>query len=125
IVAVVLGVSFTEAQPAKAQTSCIYNCYYAYGLYVKNPNGTPFTGYLTIQSGGGQPTQTNKHFTNGVMDSGYIWSGFESYWWYSPTSGIVLDIYNPSTYAWIGRGNMTRRYSTIPYLPDVAVTTLW
>lgn len=118
---VILGsVSFAQAPAAKAQT-CSTNCYYAYTIYLKQMNGTPFTGTATIYSGGGQPAQVNKVFTNGVMNSPvYVWSGYLYSW---VGSGIALDVYVGGQ--WVGRGLMTRRYSSPPTLPDVAIAQFW
>lgn len=121
VFAIVLGVVLTEYRPAKAQT-CMTNCYYAYQIYLKNKNGTPFTGYVDIHSGGGQPAQYNKHFTNGVMDSGYVWSGFVANW---VGSGIALNVYTPGGGTWLTQGIMSLRYTTVPTIPNVAVATFW
>ena len=110
----VLSFSLVSYEPAKAQT-CTTNCYYASTLFLKNMNGTSFTGTASIyvpQNFHGWRTET---FTNGVLNSGYVWAGQIIGTW----GGVCFYVYTGGT--WRGSKCTQVRSSTPPFLPVVTI----
>lgn len=103
----VLTMAVGEYQPAQAQSSCTTNCYYAAQVILKNANNTPFTGYADIYVSQGHGWQYNKHFTNGTMDSGYVWAGQVMGSWY----GIGFHAYTVGGGTWLGSKILQYRYA--------------
>jgi len=114
----ILTVALIDYQPAKAQT-CTTNCYYATVLYVENANGTPFTGTLDIYFSYGTQWRYGETYTNGVSNSGYVWSGQYPGTWY----GIGFTAMQG--WSWKGSKTLQSRYSSPPLIPDVTVMRLF
>lgn len=113
MVMVLIGLMFSFAPTPTAKAApCTTNCYFAFGVFMRNTNGTPFTGTREI-SCDLCGTPRTEHFTNGVNDSGYIWSGYRSGTWYGTyVYAKVSGVTKGYTY-------FNDSYTSAPFLPDV------
>jgi len=111
----VFATFFVPAQSVQAQ-GCTSNCYWATGVYIKNSDGSPYTGNMRIEVDGF--ADRYEHFTSGVNDSGYVWSGYVAGTWspieFRAIKNNVLE----------GKKKLQNAYASPPLIPDIVVIKL-
>lgn len=117
--ALVLTIGIASYSPKPVQAACMSQCYWATFVILKNKDGSGYTG--TVYSVGiNSDIKYNQHFTNGVMDNLYVWSGYQPYSWID----YSIDVWKTYPGPLWAYGHVSLRHSTVPTTPDVSVATV-